>query len=252
MTQIIGISGKKQSGKTTSGNFIASIFMSKLNIAKSISIDNEGQIIVSDLFDNKNYAGVFDLSRIDLRSDFLINKAFSLLDPKIKLYSFADRLKQDVCINILGLTWDQCYGSDDIKNTSTNLLWENMPGYDGDLRGNMTARQVMEYVGTGIFRKMKKDSWVSATIQKIEKDNPALAIITDCRFPDEIDCIKNKNGKVIRLSKNKFKTDYESEIILDEDKYDWSNFDCVIRNDDMNIYDQCMELQKFLEEIVAL
>jgi hypothetical protein len=252
MTQIVGISGKKQSGKTTSGNFIASIFMSSLNISQKININDSGEIVISDLFNNKNYAGVFDLSRTDLRTDYLINKAFSLLDPNIKLYSFADPLKQDICINIFGLTWEQCYGSDDQKNTPTALVWENMPGYSGELSGIMTARQVMEYVGTGIFRVIKKDSWVSATLKRIEKDNPKIAVITDCRFPDEVQSIKEKRGKVIRLSKSKFITDYESEIVLDEDKYDWSNFDFVIRNDDMTIYDQCMELQKVLEEIISL
>jgi hypothetical protein len=248
---ILGISGKKQSGKTTSGNFIASVFMANLGVCDKIHINSEGQIVVSDLFGNETYAGVFDLSRQDLRSDYLINKTHKALEPHLRLYSFADPLKQDICMNIFGLTWAQCYGSDDDKNTPTSLSWENMPGYSGDLKGPMTARQVMEYVGTDIFRKIKKDSWVSATLKKIEKDKPKLAIITDCRFPDEVDAIKKQNGQIIRLSRSKFITSFEGEIVLDENKYDWSNFDYVIRNDDMQIYDQCMELQKILQEVLS-
>lgn len=248
---ILGISGKKQSGKTTSGNFIASVFMANLGICDKIHINSEGQIVVSDLFGNETYAGVFDLSRQDLKTDYLINKAHKTLEPHIRLYSFADPLKQDICMNIFGLTWAQCYGSDDDKNTSTGLSWDNMPGYSGDLTGAMTARQVMEYVGTEIFRKIRKDSWVSATIKKIEKDQAKLSIITDCRFPDEIDAIKKQNGKIIRLSRSKFITNFEGEIVLDENIYDWSNFDFVIRNDDMQIYDQCMELQKILQEVLS-
>lgn len=248
---ILGISGKKQSGKTTSGNFIASIFMANLGVCDKLHINSDGQIVVSDLFRNKAYAGVFDLSRHDLRSDYLIDKAHKTLESHIRLYSFADALKQDICMNIFGLTWAQCYGSDDDKNTLTSLEWDKMPGYQGPLTGFMTARQVMEYVGTEIFRRIKKDSWVAATLKKIEKDKPKLAIITDCRFPDEIDAIKKQSGKIIRLSRSKFITDFEGEVILDESRYDWSNFDYVIRNDDMTIYDQCMELQNILQEVLS-
>jgi len=48
------------------------------------------------------------------------------------IYSFADPLKKDVCINILGLTERQCYGTDADKNTLTNLRWENMPCFGTD------------------------------------------------------------------------------------------------------------------------
>ena len=39
--------------------------------------------------------------------------------------SFADDLKE-FCINVLELRREQCYGSDDDKNTPTNYLWDNM------------------------------------------------------------------------------------------------------------------------------
>lgn len=249
---ILGISGKKQSGKTTSGNFIISLFMANLGISTKIHIDDHGDIIVSDLFGDENYAGKFDISANHNSNDYLINKAIELLNPNIKLYSFADPLKKDICINILGLTYDQCYGSDNSKNTLTELRWEDMPGYNGNLTGNMTARQVMEYVGTGVFRKMKQDVWVSSVIKKIQNDKPKLAIITDCRFPDEIDAIKKNNGKVLRLTRSKYTSTYESETVLDEDKYDWSKFDAIIRNDDMSIYDQCMAIKKTLQEVSLL
>lgn len=247
---ILGISGKKQSGKTTSGNFILSIFIANLGISQKVHINAKGEIVVSDLFGNASYSGVLDLAKPN--NDFLIRKALDTLNPHVKLYSFADPLKQDICINILGLSWDQCYGSDDDKNSLTFLEWQNMPGYNGDSHGYMTAREVMEYVGTGIFRQIKIDSWVDGTINRILKDKTKLAIITDCRFPNEVDAIKNQNGKTIRLSRSKYLSDSESENVLNEDKYDWGNFDFIVRNDEMTIYDQCLELQKILQELVAI
>lgn len=249
---ILGISGKKQSGKTTSGNFIASLFMANLGISRKIHIDDNGDIVISDLFGDENYSGKFDLCASMNSSDYLINKAMDLLNPNIRLYSFADPLKKDICVNILGLEYDQCYGDDNSKNTLTELRWENMPGYSGNLTGQMTGREVMEYVGTHIFRYMKRDVWVSSVIKKIESDKPKLAIITDCRFPDEIDIIKQHNGKVIRLTKSKFLSTNDIETALDKDKYDWSNFDAVINNDDMSIYEQCLEIKKTLEEVSLL
>ena len=41
-----------------------------------------------------------------------------------KIYNFADPLKKDICINILGLTYEQCYGEDIDKNTVTEVEWE--------------------------------------------------------------------------------------------------------------------------------
>lgn len=246
---ILGISGKKQSGKTTSGNFILSIFIANLGISKKVHINSKGEIVVSDLFSNVSYAGVLDLNKPN--NDYLIQKTIKTLDPYVKLYSFADPLKKDICINILGLTWDQCYGTDEDKNSLTLLKWDDMPGYNGELKGNMTAREVMEYIGTGIFRKIKINSWVDGTINSILKDKTKLAIITDCRFPNEVEAIKKQNGKVIRLSRSKFNSDSESELVLDEKNYDWSKFDFIVRNDDMEIYDQCMQIQQILQTLTA-
>lgn len=154
-----------------------------------------------------------------------------------KIYNFADPLKNDICINILGLTYDQCYGNDDSKNTLTDIIWDNK---------KLTAREVMQFVGTDIFRKMKYDVWASATIQKIQRDQPKLAIIADCRFPNEVDAVKNAGGVVIKLTRNNFNSNHESEVALDYDKYDHSNFDLVIDNQKIGIKEQNMAVFNFL------
>lgn len=205
MTQIIAFSGRKQSGKSTSSDYIHNIMSGK---------------------------GISS-----------------------KIYSFADPLKQDICMNMLGLTYAQCYGTDEDKNTLTSIKWSDIPGYeetwisrkDYDNSGYMTARQVMEVVGTNIFRKIKNSVWVDATINKINNEKPDIAIITDCRFPNEVNSILNNDGIVIRLTLDLFRSQSDSEKALDSDYYDWSNFSCIIHNNDMTEKEKNLSIKTFLE-----
>jgi hypothetical protein len=146
-------------------------------------------------------------------------------------------------MNILGLSYEQCYGSDEEKNKLTNLMINNEPA---------SSRDIMQYIGTDIFRKMKPNVWVDSTIKLILSDNPQLAIITDCRFPNEVEAIKSVGGKIIRLTRNPFNSDHLSECILDKDKYDWNNFDYVIDNQEYTLYDQVSKLKAVTEEILQL
>lgn len=241
---VIGISGKKQSGKSTAGNLILSLYLAKLGMCEKIYMDDDGNIIISDLLGDTSYEGIFN-TRLLLNNDLSdeIKKAIDKLNSQIKIYNFADILKTDICMNILDLTYDQCYGTDDQKNELTNIEWE----------GNiLSCRDVMQIVGTDIFRKLDTNVWVRSTINKIIKEHPDLAIITDCRFPNEVDAIKKIGGKVLRLTRSPFSSDHMSETILDKDKYDWSNFDYVVDNQDSSLYDQFTEIKKILEETLNI
>lgn len=158
-------------------------------------------------------------------------------DHAAKIYSFADPLKKNICMDILGLTYDQCYGSDDNKNELTNNYWENK---------QLTAREVMQFVGTDIFRKMQHNVWVDATIKQIEKESPELAIIADCRFPNEVMSLKNKGGLVIKLMRNPHNSDHESEKALDYNNFDHRKFDIIIFNNELDIPQQLIAIYDFL------
>jgi hypothetical protein len=250
---VLGISGKKQSGKTTAGNFILSLYLAKLNASEKLYIDDDGNILISDLCGDKSYEGIFSiqsiLSREIISNDILL--FLEKLQNEIKIYNFADILKIDICMNILGLTYDQCYGSDENKNELTSVKWPSEQNNDKSNKF-MTAREVMQYVGTDIFRKMDTDVWVKSTINKILKEGPELAIITDCRFPNEVEAIKNIGGKVLRLTRSPFLSDHISETVLDKESYDWNNFDYIINNDNHNLYDQFSELKTILEKLLNL
>lgn len=172
-------------------------------------------------------------------SEFVQKYTNALIKPynSSKIYNFADPLKQDICMNILGLTKDQCYGSDDQKNELVNCFWENK---------QLTAREVMQMVGTDMFRTMQRNVWSDSTIRKIKSEMPSIAIIADCRFPNEVEAVKNVNGYVIKLTRNPYNSDHASEVALDDHNYDATNFDLIIDNKNLNIPEQNKLIEKFL------
>jgi len=171
--------------------------------------------------------------------DFWYNVVDKEKKTNAKIYNFADLLKKNVCMDIFGMTYDQCYGSDDDKNTITHLQWEDKP---------LSAREVMQFVGTDIFRKMDKNVWANATINQIEKESPELAVIADCRFPNEVEAVKKAGGIVIKLTRNPFNSDHTSEVALDSSVYSSTNFDIVITNHLMDIDQQNYAVVKFLNK----
>lgn len=160
-------------------------------------------------------------------------------DNDVKIYNFADPLKNDICIKILGLSYDQCYGEDEHKNALTNLEWEGQ---------KLTAREVMQFIGTDIFRKMKQNIWAEATINKIKSENPKVAIIADCRFPNEVESVKCVGGIVIKLMLNPFNSSHSSETALDQKNYHNKNFDLVVYNNNLSISDKNYAILTFLKK----
>lgn len=244
MTKIIGFSGKKQSGKNTAANFIYSLYMINQNLCKKTKINNNGLI---DVTKNNDTHITIDVNEYYLStSSYLDNEILDIikqLNPYIKIYSFADILKKNICIDLLGLTYEQCYGTDVQKNEITTVYWD---------KKYLTAREVMQVVGTDIFRSMKPNIWPDSTIKRIQGEAPELALITDCRFPNEVDAIQNAGGSVVRLTRDKcLSSDHISEVILDKDKYNWDNFDHVLDNENMSIYEQSMALYSLLQDILG-
>jgi hypothetical protein len=174
-------------------------------------------------------------------SEFVAKYFNGIIEPfnGAKIYNFADPLKKDICMNILGLTYNQCYGEDIDKNTLTDIEWEGK---------KLNAREVMQFVGTNIFRKMKNDVWSGATINKIRNETPNLAIIADCRFPNEVEAVKNAGGIVIKLTRNPYNSNHESEVALDEINYSNSNFDLIIHNESLTIPEQNEVVLNFLKK----
>jgi hypothetical protein len=237
--QILAFSGRKQSGKNTAINFMVGWHMHAIGLVRgSFHVDEKGQLYITDINGDTDFEGIFDILRGTPSMEIFLADN---LDAYVKVYNFADLLKQEVCMKILGLSHEQCYGTDEQKNQPTHLMWQKMPDipYDGSVpskTGPMTAREVMQYVGSNIFRKMSNNVWVDATIKKIKEEGSALALIADCRFPNEVEGIQKAGGKVVRLTRAPFKEDtHISETALDN----YTSFDAVLENSQMSIKEQC-------------
>lgn len=231
---IIGIAGKKQSGKNTLGNFITGHILTQNQVIDRFEINELGELVVNCTFVDgdkvKHDMGVLDLNQ---RTPQFFDYASNRIWPYVKTYSFSDALKE-VCVDILGLKPEQAYGTDAQKNSETHLKWEDMPVVM-PYAGPMTARQVLQFVGTEIFRKMYTNVWTDFTIKQIKSEQPALAIVTDCRFPNEVEAIQKVGGKVVHLTRDISTDSHASETSLDE----FTGYDHTINNQNMTIKESC-------------
>ncbi len=174
-----------------------------------------------------------------------------------KVYSFAEPLK-DFCINVLGLTYNQCWGENTDKDTLTHLKWNDLPLPDYkikelskasmDLDGiYMSAREVMQVWGSEICRKFDPDCWVRSAFNKIKTEGLDVALIADARFPNEIEFALQHNPIVVRLTRNILNKEHISEVALDN--YDFSkikNFH-LLNNDELSLDAK----NKVLEDIIS-
>ena len=247
MARILGISGKKQSGKNTTANYIHGSILKDLKLARDFYIEEDtGSLVIETQDSNGSYGwGEFDVCRKD--SSF-VQYAEREIWPYVKMYSFADGLKS-LCVEFFGLKPEQVYGTDEQKNQEvSHLRWENMPkainstmmkkivtapdakrSFDWK-EGPMTAREFMQFFGTDVMRKMHEPIHVNHAIDRIKFEGSALSIIADVRFPNEVKSIQDAGGKVIRLTRQKFDDCHASECGLDKENFDWSNFDAVVEN----------------------
>jgi hypothetical protein len=245
--QIIGICGKKQSGKTTLSNFMHGHEMKLHDVVQDFSIDQHGNLVVNYVqFDDKGKpdegTAVFDLWQ---RSDEFIHYAQRNIWPLIKGYNFADAIK-DICINLFGLSYEQVYGLDSNKNSLTDIMWENMPGVElPNKKGPMTARELMQHFGTDIMRKIRNDVWIENCMSRINYDQSPIAVISDCRYINEVEAVKKAGGVVIYLTRFDSASSHSSE----NDLNDYKEFDAVIDNKDMSISQLC---DQFLNIIVDM
>jgi hypothetical protein len=114
----------------------------------------------------------------------------------------------------------------------------------------MSGRAFMQYFGTEICRSMYPDIWVDYLDRKILQEKPKLAVIDDVRLDNEAARIKDRDGKIIALTRdpNKENTDTHSS----EQGISLDYVDAVIDNHDMDIGSSCLALQDILEELEIL
>jgi hypothetical protein len=180
------------------------------------------------------------------------------------MFSTAEPLKNDICINLLGLSHESVWGTQEDKAKATHLRWEDMPtrvlvnieekqnlslGDSQYKTGLMSGRDVMEYWGTEIFRKANPSSHANALRNMLVNANTAYMLIDDVRFKNEIEVIKELGGHCVRLtlmSEEAEKNSHESNTALDGKE---DLFDLVIDNQSISMQETFGQLMDFLVQI---
>ena len=194
---IIVLAGRKQAGKTTASNQIARIYLMETGQVEPGDLDINGQgLLVSRLPDPI-------MGRLERELDIQPGATEPPFrgERGVRVISFADLLKQ-FCIDVLGLTHAQCHGTDGDKNSLTHILWEAMPReiraryaarswwrpwtWRALRTGPLTAREVMQVVGTDMVRRMHSEAWARSAFRYAIRVPEPLVIIPDGRFPNEV------------------------------------------------------------------
>lgn len=235
---IVGISGKIGSGKDEIGKIINMLY-------------NHPEINTKD--------SIYYLAN-DFKSDL----------PKWQIKKFADNLKDIACL-LIGCTREQLEDREFKEKELGEEWWKYSMLVDGKviiepyLTGQvpkschsyeiirMTPRLLLQILGTEAGRQIiHPNIWVNAVFAnyiKKEYDNPGQPdydwsnmddmpkpqypnwVITDVRFPNEVEAIKQRGGIVIRVNRNQMddsslKLEHASETALDN----YEDWDYVIDN----------------------
>ena len=138
-------------------------------------------------------------------TEYLVNKY------NFKPVSWAFALKQVIGKQLLGLTDEEM--ETDLKE-KINAFWGKSP------------RTLLQDIGTNCFRdRVHPDFWVKVAERDTLK--PLLAageniVLSDCRFPNEAECIRANGGTMVRITRIGFQgavDTHPSETALD--KYDF-------------------------------
>ena len=176
---IIGINGKIGSGKDTVGKII-----------QYLQCHNTGEITIQDVMSNPEHEWW-----LEEQSKFEIKK-------------FAGKLKQIGSI-LSGIVADQ-FEDQEFKKLYMGVDWD------------MTYREFLQKLGTEAMREgLHTNVWVNALFAdykppKMSQYNPSNWIITDMRFPNELEAVEERKGITIRVVRPGTTTGtHPSEIALD-------------------------------------
>jgi len=245
MTKILVLAGRKQSGKSTAAKFVLGYYITQLQrkgisyLPNKFTIDEtNGDLVIStpinpSLIDQIERWHILDLKTDDYDTQTWLSDC---VYPHIKIYSFADMLKAVLSI-VFGIPDELMNGTDKDKMTPTHIKWKNFGSFlpsktISDLKAlnqydkAMTVRDVMQFFGTNVCRKIYDPCWIESCYKRIEMEQPEIAVIDDCRFRSEVMASKKKNARIVKLCRKVDNDKHKSETEID--KMHHNNFDLII------------------------
>jgi hypothetical protein len=121
--------------------------------------------------------------------------------PRPHAFRFSEPLKE-LCETVFG--WSaKALGDLNYKEEVLPMVLKRIDG--SSMR---TRREVLQYIGTDVFRTMDPEVWISAALRiaagRASMFDCSGFICTDCRFPNELEALKKHFGeiRVVRLVKD--------------------------------------------------
>lgn len=212
---IVGISGKKQSGKDSICKIIQAL----------------------DVY-TKDYGTPIDFVKECLMTERLAElELFRDITSRWEKHSFAEKLKE--CAAIILNCSVESFEQESFKNQVIPWITENVQTLTADGFGEfdavpITVRKFLQKFGTEVGRNIDNNLWVKALFQDYSKTyanrgimQPSYWIIPDVRFWNEAEAIRKKDGILIRVERDTHPFDtHPSETALDT----YSNFNYIIHN----------------------
>ena len=207
MNKLISVSGVKNSGKSTFANMLQ-YCLSVPKIFRQYWIYKAIHKIIPKKYKILAFADP-------------VKKMLSVL-LNVPINSFSDRSFKEHCVvNIptLKLSTD-----DNVNKLSDSKFNKLVKVLDSSLTtSNLSVRQLMQYFATQIMQTyFTKKVWINCTLLHLSK----YTIISDLRFKEEFNAIKEKNGICIYIQRPGYSfgehaSEKEMSELLQNDKYDY-------------------------------
>lgn len=151
----------------------------------------------------------------DTFAEFLAEELFKDRRSKYILMAYATEIKLRAQKDF-DLSWDQLWG--DLKEVQDKRFLKSR-----ETEEYWTPREIMQGYGQ-FYRSIDHDYWVKALFEVIDDREYKNVIVTDVRFPNEVQAIRDRNGlifHVIRDDRPSINGSCDiSETALDEFKAD--------------------------------
>lgn len=81
-------------------------------------------------------------------------------------------------------------------------------------------RYILQGIGEMMRNEVSETYWINKVLAKYGGELPSLGVITDVRYPNEVETILQHGGKVLRITRDMERNDtHPSEIALSDDDF---------------------------------
>ena len=143
--------------------------------------------------------------------------------------TFAGPIKE-ICRELFNFNNDQLYGS---KKEELDEHW------------NLTPRETFQAVGSSLRNLFSVNLFVMSLKQKLSmKNKDTNIVITDVRFPEEANMIREMGGIVIKIERDLVQSDIDTDI--SETSVDLVSCDFVVKNENIE------DFYSFIETVLGV